>query len=141
GCRRLRWTRRGHAKEPARLESERVSTSPCGPTTMSAGKHEELPIRRRRLAASSVWLALTVCILDSSIVNVALPTITRELGVEPGDAVAVVSAFQLGTVVALLPMSALGEIVTYRRVFLGGLALFTIASLGCALSNNLMWLV
>ena len=42
--------------------------------------HEGLPVSRRRSAAASVWLALVVCILDSSIANVALPTVAHDSG-------------------------------------------------------------
>src|ERR1700756_69104 len=99
-------------------------------------RHEGLPAPRRYFALAGVWLALIVSILDSSIANVALPTIARDLGASPADSIAIVSAFQLGVVISLLPMSALGEIITYRRVFIGGLCIFTIASLGCVTSHD-----
>ena len=104
-------------------------------------RHEGLPVPRRYLALAGVWLALIVSILDSSIANVALPTIARDLGASPADSIAVVSGFQLGVVISLLPMSAIGEIITYRRVFTGGLCLFTLASLGCVMSHDLTELV
>jgi DHA2 family multidrug resistance protein-like MFS transporter len=104
-------------------------------------RHEGLPTPRRYLALAGVWLALIVSILDSSIANVALPTIARDLGASPADSIAIVSAFQLGVVISLLPMSALGEIITYRRVFIGGLFIFTLASLGCVTSHDLTELV
>jgi DHA2 family multidrug resistance protein-like MFS transporter len=49
-----------------------------------------------------------------------------------------VNAFQLAVVVSLLPFASLGERVGYARVYLIGLALFTVASLGCALSSTLL---
>ena len=103
--------------------------------------HEGLPAPRRYLALAGVWLALIVSILDSSIANVALPTIARDLRTAPADSIAIVSAFQLGVVISLLPMSALGEIITYRRVFIGGLCIFALASLGCVTSHDLTELV
>ncbi|MFP3559574.1 MFS transporter, partial [Paraburkholderia sp. SIMBA_049] len=104
-------------------------------------QHEGLPPPRRYLALAGVWLALIVSILDSTIANVALPTIARDLGASPADSIAIVSGFQLGVVISLLPMSALGEIITYRRVFIGGLCIFTLASLGCVTSHDLTELV
>jgi MFS transporter, DHA2 family, multidrug resistance protein len=49
----------------------------------------------------------------------------------------VVNAYQLATVVSLLPLAALGEIVGYRRVYQAGLALFVVASLGCSMSRSI----
>ncbi|ODV42468.1 hypothetical protein AWV79_26745 [Cupriavidus sp. UYMMa02A] len=102
---------------------------------------EGLPARRRRVAVGGVWLALIVCILDTSIASVALPTIALDLGAKPADAIGIVSAFQLGVVISLLPLAALGDIITYRRIFLIGLTLFTIASIGCVVSHTLGALV
>ena len=52
-----------------------------------------------------------------------------------------VNAYQLAVVVALLPLASLGEIVGYRKVYMYGLSLFTIASLACGLANTLPLLV
>ena len=121
----------GHkAVAPSSLCQHGVSDRPLG-----------LPLPQRYWAVTGVWLALIVSVLDGSIANIALPSIARDLGTSPADSIAVVSGFQLGALVSLLPLAALGEIMTYRRVFLGGLALFTIASLGCVLSQNLLALV
>ncbi len=48
-----------------------------------------------------------------------------------------VNAYQLAIVISLLPLAALGEIVGYRRVYMAGLVLFTLASLGCAISRSI----
>ncbi|TCG08820.1 hypothetical protein BZM27_09195 [Paraburkholderia steynii] len=76
-------------------------------------------------------------VLDSAIANVALPTIARNLRVERRE-------FDLGServsasvTISLLPLSSLGDRIGYRRVYMGGLVLFTIASLGCALATSL----
>lgn len=97
-----------------------------------------LPVPQRYWSALAVWLAITMAVLDSSVANIALPTIAREFRVEAHEAIWVVNAYQLAIVTALLPLASLGEIVGYRRVYLGGLALFTVASLGCALSTTLL---
>src|SRR5260221_10653974 len=77
-----------------------------------------LPIPRRYWAVLGVWMALVVCVLDASIANVALPSIAHDLKTTPADSIAVVSSFQLGALVSLLPLPAFAEIATYRRVFL-----------------------
>src|SRR5262249_29994236 len=57
--------------------------------------------------------------------------------VSPADVVWVVNVYQIVLVATLLPLGALGEIVGYKRIYLGGLILFTIASLVCALAWSL----
>lgn len=96
-----------------------------------------LPTPRRYWAIASVCLALTMTVLDSSIANVALPVIARDFGAQPAESIWIVNAYQLAIVISLLPLASLGEIVGFRRVYQLGLAVFTIASLACALSRNL----
>ena len=75
--------------------------------------------------------------LDTVIANVALPAIAADLHVNPADVVWVVNVYQIAIVATLLPLGALGEIVGHQRIYLGGLLLFTLASLGCALAWSL----
>ncbi len=96
-----------------------------------------LPGSRRIWSALAIWLGIAVSVLDSSVANVALPSIAHQLHARPADSTWVLNAYQIGVVVTLLPLAALGERIGYRRVYLSGLALFTLASLGCALSGSL----
>ncbi|KQT48878.1 multidrug MFS transporter [Aureimonas sp. Leaf454] len=96
---------------------------------------------QRTLAFSAIAIATFVAVLDGAIANIALPPITADLGIEPVDAIWIVNAYQLAVTMALLPLASLGEIVGYRKVYLGGVALFTAASLLCALSASLPTLV
>ena len=91
----------------------------------------------RTWAVLSVALAITMTVLDSSIANVALPVIARDFGAKPSEAIWIVNGYQLAIVAALLPLAALGEIIGFRRVYVGGLALFAVASVACALSRSL----
>lgn len=102
--------------------------------------HPPAPERLRIAALAAVLSATVLVVLDSAIANVALPTIARALHARPAQAVWVVTAYQLALVMALLPCAALGESQGYRRVFTGGIALFTAASLACALAPSLAWL-
>jgi DHA2 family multidrug resistance protein-like MFS transporter len=86
-------------------------------------------------------MALTMAVLDGAIVNVALPVLARDLQVEPATAVWVVNAYQLAVAVSLLPLASLGDVVSYRRIYWAGLALFTVASLGCALAGSFPMLI
>src|ERR1700760_371293 len=96
-----------------------------------------LPIPQRYWAAATIWLALTLSVLDGSIANVALPTIAGNLHSRPADSVWVVNAYQLAIVVSLLPMAAVGELVGFRRVFQLGILVFTLGSLGCTFAQSL----
>ncbi|WP_375273999.1 MFS transporter [Methylorubrum thiocyanatum] len=82
-------------------------------------------------------LAISMAVLDGAIVNVALPVIARDLAVPASDAIFIVSAYQIAVTATLLPLATLGEIWGYRRVYLAGLAIFTAASLACAVAPGL----
>ena len=105
------------------------------------GDFEGLPAPQRLWSSLAIWIAVTMAVLDGAIANVVLPTLARELAAAPDQIIWVINGFQLAVVVSLLPLAALGEKVGYRRVFLAGVVLFTIASLGCALSDTLPALI
>ncbi len=96
---------------------------------------------RRTVAIACVLAAMVLVVLDAANANIALPTIARSLHVTPAMSVWIITAYQTALLMALLPCAALGESLGYRRVFTGGIALFTGASLLCALSPSLPWLV
>ncbi|WP_246182084.1 MFS transporter [Pandoraea capi] len=111
------------------------------PMAPAAPLAEGLSASARRIAVPSILLGTFLGNLDASIANVALPTIARDLVADPAATVWVVNAYQLIFAMAVLPLAALGEKLGYRRVFLFGVAGFTLASLGCALAPSLSWLV
>ncbi|MGO4391595.1 MFS transporter [Variovorax sp. M-6] len=88
-----------------------------------------------------VILGIAVAVLDGTIVNLALPGIARELRADPAHAIWVVNAYQIATLVMLLPLASLGDRIGYRRVYLTGMALFAAASLIATLSNSLGMLI
>lgn len=100
-----------------------------------------LPLPQRHWALLTLVLAIVMSVLDSSMVNVALPTIAVELDTTPASSVWVVNAYQLAIIATLLPLSSLGESIGYRRISIGGLAVFTLASLLCALADSLQTLI
>lgn len=100
-------------------------------------ERDGLPLPRRRYAWATIVLGLTLAVLDGTIANVALPTIAQEFSAPAATSIWIVNGYQLAIVMALLPLSALGEIFGYRRVYLLGIALFTVASLGCVLADGL----
>ena len=99
-----------------------------------------VPIPQRYWAILAIALGLTLAVLDGAIANVALPTIARDLDASPASSIWVVNAYQLAVTISLLPLASLGDIFGYRRVYQWGLVVFTIASLGCALSDSLLTL-
>ncbi|WP_343729667.1 MFS transporter [Duganella sp.] len=100
-----------------------------------------LPPDARRLAMLSVAIGVGMASLDTAIANTALPAIADQLHTTPAASVWIVNVYQLAMVATLLPFAALGEVIGYRRVCIFGLALFTAASLACALAWSLPSLV
>jgi DHA2 family multidrug resistance protein-like MFS transporter len=96
-----------------------------------------VPTPQRYWAVVVIALGITLAVLDSAIANVALPTIARDLKASAAGSIWVVNAYQLAITISLLPLASLGDRIGYRRVYMAGLALFTVASLGCALSYSL----
>lgn len=88
-------------------------------------------------AVTTLVIAVFMSALDTSIANTALPTIAIDLNATPADSVWVVNAYQLAVVVSLLSFASLGEIFGYRRVYVCGVVVFTVASLLCALCWSL----
>ena len=84
-----------------------------------------------------VLLGITMTVLDGTIVNLALPRIAHDLQTSAAHSVWIVNAYQVSTLALLLPCATLGDLIGYRRIYLSGLALFTLASLGCALADSL----
>jgi DHA2 family multidrug resistance protein-like MFS transporter len=99
-----------------------------------------LPLPRRYWAIAAIILAIVMSVLDSTIVNVALPSIAREFKVSAAASIWVINAYQLAILMLLLPLASLGEIVSYRRVSQAGIVVFTLASLACALAPTLLTL-
>jgi DHA2 family multidrug resistance protein-like MFS transporter len=96
---------------------------------------------RRIAAIAAVLAAMVLVVLDAAILNVALPTIARALHETAAMSVRIITAYQMGLMMALLPCAALGESRGYRLVFTLGVTLFTGASALCALSPSLPWLI
>lgn len=97
--------------------------------------------RRRWLALYVLCLGVLMIVLDTTIVNVALPSIRSDLGFTESTLVWVVNAYMLTFGGFLLLGGRLGDLLGHRRVFLAGIALFTVASLACGLATTQFALV
>jgi DHA2 family multidrug resistance protein-like MFS transporter len=96
-----------------------------------------LPLPQRNWAILTIALGIIMSVMDGAIANVALPTIAKDLNASPAFSIWIVNGYQLAITISLLPLASLGEIIGYRRVYLAGLLLFTLASLFCALAHTL----
>ena len=92
--------------------------------------------RRRWIALVVVCLAQLMNVLDTTIVNVALPSIQRDLHFSQGNLTWVVNAFLITYGSFLLLAGRLGDIFGRRRVFLTGIVVFTAASAACGLAPD-----
>src|SRR3954471_4613651 len=92
--------------------------------------------RRRWLALVVVCLAQLMIVLDTTIVNVALPSIQHELGFSQANLTWVINAFLVTFGSFLLLAGRLGDLFGRKRVFLAGVVLFTIASMLCGLASS-----
>lgn len=95
------------------------------------------------LAERQRWIALTLLclgelmiVLDTTIVNVALPSIRADLGFTDTSLVWVVNAYMLTFGGCLMLGGRLGDLYGQRRLFLAGIVLFTLASLACGVAGN-----
>jgi DHA2 family multidrug resistance protein-like MFS transporter len=112
------------------------------PLTQDTHAHADgLPTPRRYWSVVAIWLAISMAVLDSSIVNVALPTIARELQTPAAVSIWIINAYQLAITALLLPLAALGDRIGYRRVYLPGLGVFIAGSIACALAKGLGTLI
>jgi len=97
--------------------------------------------RQKYWAMATLMLASAMATLDTAIANTALPTIAVDLRASAEASIWVINAYQLAMVATLLPLAAYGDIIGHRRVFIAGLALFTLASLACGMSWSLPTLI
>jgi len=106
-------------------------------TTPSSGTID----KRRWIALIVVCLAMLMNALDSSIVNVALPSIQRQLHFSSSGLTWVVDAYLIAFGSFLLLAGRLGDLLGRKKVFLSGVSLFTLSSLICALAQNQAMLI
>src|SRR6476661_3132505 len=123
--------------DPA-VETSTAETSRTGVTAaQGAVARSPLPLgRARTIALLSLFLASTMELLDTTIVNVALPTIESGLQASAAQLQWMVAAYPLAFAVGLITGSRLGDLWGRKRVFLGGLVGFTLMSAACGFAPN-----
>ena len=99
------------------------------------------PSPRRWIGLAGIGTGIFMFTLDGSIVNVALPTLVHRTGAGFATVQWIVLAYFLVVSSLVLGAARMGDLYGKKRIYLGGLALFTAASLGCALSPDVRWLI
>ena len=94
-------------------------------TTVPNTAEDGLPTPQRYWSMLTLMVGLAMSVLDTAIVNVALPAIAKDLHADPADSIWVVNAYQLAVLVSLLPFASFGDIFGYRRVYRVGLVVYT----------------
>ncbi|EIZ8989547.1 MFS transporter [Cronobacter sakazakii] len=102
---------------------------------------EGLPGRERALAMIAVMTSTTMAVFDGAMVNIALPEMAHALNATAAQTVWVANGYLLSAAMTLAIFAALAGRLGFRTLFAAGVGLFTLASLGCALSPSLPWLV
>ncbi|WP_395337294.1 MFS transporter [Novosphingobium sp. BL-8H] len=107
---------------------------------MTALASRALPVdlteRQKSLAYLTLMVALVLEIVDVTIVNTALPVIERDFGAAAAQAQWVAAAYSLAFALLLMLGGRLGDAFGYNRLFIGGVAGFTFASLLCGMSGS-----
>ncbi|ENX05667.1 MFS transporter [Acinetobacter courvalinii] len=100
-----------------------------------------VPERRQKLSfylsVLSLCLAAFIASLDASITNVALPNISTELNIAAATAVWIVNSYQLVMVALILPIAAFADQIGYKKIFIYGLIIFTLASYLCGHADSI----
>jgi EmrB/QacA subfamily drug resistance transporter len=100
-----------------------------------------VPDPRRWLALVILLLAAFMNLIDITIVNVALPSLQKNLSATSSQIEWVVAAYVLAFALGLLPFGRLGDIIGRKKVFLAGVAAFTLCSLLCGIAPNINMLI
>ncbi|MFY1688098.1 DHA2 family efflux MFS transporter permease subunit [Plantactinospora sp. WMMB782] len=111
-------------------------SAPEHPTGADATSEPRTPARPLAAVLAAVGIPMFMVTLDNLVVTTALPVIRTELGASLTDLQWFVNAYTLPFAALLLTAAALGDRVGRRRLFLAGIALFTLASAACALATE-----
>src|ERR671938_47015 len=94
------------------------------------------PENRKWLTLAAVTFGLFMIMLDNTVVNVALPSIQRDLGLGVSELEWIVNGYALTFAVLMLTGGKLADLLGRRLIFIVGLAIFTASSLACGLADS-----
>src|SRR4051812_7788440 len=132
---------RGDGTGPSEPEEQTMSSTQSPVPSDPQAPTQDASTRSRWLALYVLCLGDLMIVLDQSIVNVALPSIRTDLGFSQASLAWVVNAYLLTFGGFLLLAGRLGDLRGNKRVFLGGVVSFTVASAVCGLAPNASFLV
>ncbi|HUH87040.1 MAG TPA: MFS transporter [Pusillimonas sp.] len=112
-----------------------------GQRPQEAAQPDGLEAPRRYWAVATLLIGILLSSMDMSMVNVALPTIARDLSLDPSLVVWLAIAYSLVIVVTLLPFSAVSERIGSQRMYLLGVLIFMASAMACALSTTFIGLL
>ncbi|HTW42270.1 MAG TPA: MFS transporter [Solirubrobacteraceae bacterium] len=110
-------------------------------TAASSPQREQAAERRRWIALAVLCLGQLMMVLDATIVNVALPSIQRDLHFSQGNLTWVINGYLITFGGLLLLAGRMGDLVGRKKVFLTGLVLFTLASIVCGTAGSQAMLI
>lgn len=121
--------------------TENIKDAVSSSSQLGPEQHDGLPVPQRYLAALTLLMAIAIGVVDSSITNIALPTISRELNIPPAHAVWIINAYTITIIATLLPFSALAERIGYKRLLRIGFLIFMLGAIGSMFADSLMHLI
>ncbi|SAK79118.1 major facilitator transporter [Caballeronia hypogeia] len=125
-----------------RAHAVAAQASPCDELAIRAQPvARDRPCARKRLALSATILGSSMAMIDGSVVNVALPSIQRELGASIAAMQWIVNAYLLFLGALVLVGGSMGDKLGRRKIFIAGIAVFTAASAACGLAPGMSWLI
>ena len=113
------------------------ATFACDRGVAAAGRHSGRSCKHPRFVLATCILASSLAFIDGSVLNVALPAIGRSFHAATAEVQWVINAFLLPLSALLLVGGAAGDLYGRRRLLIGGIALFVLASLLCAVAPSL----
>ena len=105
------------------------------PARTSAHKHaSRFSARQKSIAMITISMAFIMDLLDNTIVNIAIPSIQKDLGASYATIQWLIAGYALSFALLLITGGRMGDVFGYKKLFLGGVTGFTIASLLCGLA-------
>src|SRR5712672_3498535 len=97
--------------------------------------------RRKQLTLAATFLGSSLALIDGSVVNIAMPAIQQALHADAASTQWIVNAYLLLLGAVVLVGGSAADLYGRRRIFLVGIAVFTLASIACGLSPNITVLI
>ena len=101
----------------------------------------EIDYTRKWYVMAAIAMSLFLATIDGSIVNVALPTLVRELNTDFATVQWVVLGYLLVQTTLMLSMGRLGDMIGKKPIYTAGVIIFTLGSLLCGLAPTVLWLI